>query len=163
MIVHVQLRSRLNIQNPAIQTALIAADRAVIAAQSQGGLGAGASGQLHFEGFFTATLYANGTVIHKKDDGVVTSGELGKVWMRGLCLASCLVLAGCMGSGSGDPDPDEGPDVIIDPGDDDDPILPDDDDDDDDDDDPIDVIADIVTDVVTTSVSVTTVTATGGS
>ena len=88
----------------------------------------------------------------------MTSGELGKLWVRGLCLASCLVLAGCMGGGSGGSTVDEGPDVIVDPGDsNDDPII-----DDGDDDDPIDVIADIVTDVVTTSVSVTTATQTSG-
>lgn len=90
----------------------------------------------------------------------MTSTEFGKWWMRGLCCASVLVLAGCLGGGGGDsdPDPDFGPDIIVDPGDEDD-----DDEDDEDDEDPIDIIPDILTDILTTGVTSTTLTSAGGS
>ncbi len=88
----------------------------------------------------------------------MTSTENGKWWFRGLCFASVFLVAGCMGGGSGGSDVEEGPEQIIDPGDEEEnPVVPDEEED------PIDIIADIVTDVVTTSVSVTTITSTGGS
>jgi hypothetical protein len=79
----------------------------------------------------------------------------GKWCMRGLWLVSVFAMAGCLGTPSGGGDVTEGPDRIIDPGEL-DPTVPEEEV-------PIDIIADIITDVVTTSVSVTTITSTGGS
>lgn len=84
-------------------------------------------------------------------------------WLtRGTGLIACMLLAGCIGTGTTKAEIIEGPQVIIDTPDPDVPQTPDDAPEDDEED-AVDVVTDIVTDILTTSVSVTTIAATGGS
>lgn len=93
----------------------------------------------------------------------MTNMTRSEMLMRGSCLMACLLLAGCMGSGSKLTPAVLGPQIIVDSPDPVVPETPDETPEEEDEEDVVDVVTDIVTDILTTSVSVTTITSTSGS